>query len=378
MSKINFIDALNADQLATIIPNLSATNEIDDTHITPVIMSEPGVGKTSLLKLIATNHGDKWRKAGDNYAADRFDYIYVDCPSKDFMDIAGTIPNHAEKALEQYIGSLFNMNSSKPKIIMLDEVFKVPKLMGVLFTRLMLERTVGDRPLPLGSIVFATSNNTSDGVGDTMQAHVGNRIAVIPMAKPDARRWNTWAGDNGISSTIRAFVAMNPRVMASYKDGGQENNEFIFNPSKTTQSVSFISPRSLAKCDRIVRNRDVWGKASADVVLAGTIGLSGAKQLSVFMDMERQVLPISQIIADPDGVTMPEDVAALCMIMFNAVDEIATQDDLSSFMRFIKRANHSELQSIFFTMLMGTKRTTKLAANNDTIKEWALTNYKYL
>jgi hypothetical protein len=30
-------------------------------------------------------------------------------------------------------------------------------------TRLMLERSVGDKPLPSGSIVFSTSNNTSDG-----------------------------------------------------------------------------------------------------------------------------------------------------------------------------------------------------------------------
>lgn len=378
MAKIQFADAVTIDQLATMIPSMSATVEGKDDHVTPVIMSEPGVGKTSILKLIAERNGDKWRHAGDEFADDKFDYIYVDCPSKDYMDIAGTIPNHESKSLEQYIGSLFKMDSDKPKVIMLDEVFKVPKLMGVLFTRLQLERTVGDKPLPTGSVVFATSNNTSDGVGDIMQAHQGNRVCIMRMAKPDAKRWNTWAGENGISSVIRAFVAMNPRVMASYLDGGQETNEFIFNPKNPTQTVSFISPRSLAKCDRIVRNRDVWGKDATDVALAGTIGLSGAKQLSVFIDMQKQIVPISQVIADPEGVTVPEDVSALCMMMFNAIDEIVTQDDLSSFMKFINRVKHNELQSIFFTMLLSTKRTTKLAANNDTVKEWAKDNYKYL
>jgi hypothetical protein len=78
------------------------------------------------------------------------------------------------------------------------------------------------------------------------------------------------------------------------------------------------------------------------------------------------------------GVTVPEDVSALCMVMFNAVDEIQTQDDLSSFMKFIERMKQSELQSIFFTMLLDNKRTTKLAASNDVVKQWALTNYKYL
>ena len=378
MAKIQFTDTVNIEQLAAMIPVMSATSAESDDHVTPVIVSEPGVGKTSILKLIAENNGDKWRRAGDNYESDKFDYIYVDCPSKDFMDIAGTIPNHLEKSLEQYIGALFKLNSAKPKVIMLDEVFKVPKLMGVLFTRLQLERMVGDKPLPVGSVVFATSNNSSDGVGDAMQAHQGNRVCLMRMEKPDARRWNKWAGENGISSTIRAFVAMNPRVLNSYMDGGQENNEFIFNPTKPTQTVSFISPRSLSKCNRIVKNRNTWGKAAADVALAGTIGLSGAKLLSVFIDMESQIVAFKDIIANPMGVTVPEDVAALCMTLFNAVDDIQTQDDLSKFMQFVQRMKQDELQSVFFTMLLDNKRTTKLAAGNETVKQWAMANYKYL
>lgn len=378
MAKIQFTDTVNIEQLAAMIPVMSATTADADDHVTPVIVSEPGVGKTSILKLIAENNGDKWRRPSDNYATDKYDYIYVDCPSKDFMDIAGTIPNHADKSLEQYIGALFKLDSDKPKVIMLDEVFKVPKLMGTLFTRLKLERMVGDRSLPIGSVVFATSNNSSDGVGDAMQAHQGNRVCLMRMEKPDARRWIKWAGDNGISSTIRAFVAMNPRVLNSYMDGGQENNEFIFNPTKPTQTVSFISPRSLTKCNRIVKNRSVWGKAAADVALAGTIGLSGAKLLSVFIDMEAQVTPVREIIKDPTGVILPEDIAALCMTMINAVDEIQTQDDLSGFMQFIQRMKQDELQSLFFTMLLDNKRTTKLAAGNETVKQWAINNYKYL
>ena len=378
MAKIQFTDTVNIEQLAAMIPVMSATTADADDHVTPVIVSEPGVGKTSILKLIAENNGDKWRRPSDNYSTDKYDYIYVDCPSKDFMDIAGTIPNHAEKSLEQYIGALFKLDSNKPKVIMLDEVFKVPKLMGTLFTRLKLERMVGDRSLPIGSVVFATSNNSSDGVGDAMQAHQGNRVCLMRMEKPDARRWIKWAGDNGISSTIRAFVAMNPRVLNSYMDGGQENNEFIFNPTKPTQTVSFISPRSLTKCNRIVKNRSVWGKAAADVALAGTIGLSGAKLLSVFIDMEAQVTPVRDIIKDPMGVILPEDIAALCMTMINAVDEIQTQDDLSGFMQFIQRMKQDELQSLFFTMLLDNKRTTKLAAGNETVKQWAINNYKYL
>jgi hypothetical protein len=94
--------------------------------------------------------------------------------------------------------------------------------------------------------------------------------------------------------------------------------------------------------------------------------------------MESQVTPVRDIIKDPMGVILPEDIAALCMTMINAVDEIQTQDDLSGFMQFIQRMKQDELQSLFFTMLLDNKRTTKLAAGNETVKQWAINNYKYL
>ena len=160
MSAINTVNTVTIDELRILIPTIGK-------ELTPVIQSEPGCGKTSLLKMLEEDMGDE------------YDYIYVDCPVKDMSDIAMTIPNHDSKTLDTYVGSLFKMDSPKPKVILLDEFMKSPKLLQVIFTRLMLERTVGDNPLPRGSIVFATSNNASDGVGDSMLAHAGNRVCIL-------------------------------------------------------------------------------------------------------------------------------------------------------------------------------------------------------
>jgi len=56
--------------------------------ITPILIGEPGIGKSAVLETLKTMLGDE------------YDYIYVDCPSKDYMDIAATIPDHDTKALE--------------------------------------------------------------------------------------------------------------------------------------------------------------------------------------------------------------------------------------------------------------------------------------
>ena len=369
MSKLNFNATVSIKELRNLIPLLAS-------ELTPIIQSEPGCGKTTLLSMIAMDNGDKWRspKDGNSIEGDKYDYIYVDCPVKDMSDVGMTIPNHASKTLEYYVSSLFNLQDPRPKVILLDEFMKSPKLLQVIFTRLMLERMVGDSPLPSGSLVFGTSNNASDGVGDSMMAHAGNRVCIVEMAKPNVNEWLEWASSNGISRVVRAFVAMFPRTLASYRDGNQEDNPYVFNPKKS--QLSFCSPRSLAKCDVIVKNRDILGENATMVALAGTIGLSASKDMSAFLSLEKTLVDVRDIIKNPEGIHVPKEVSAQLMIMFQAIDVLETQDDLTKFMVFMNKIPSSEIQAVFFTMLMRNSKGVKLARNNAQIANWAKNNHE--
>ena len=103
--------------------------------ISVILKGEPGIGKSSVLKMLEEMHGNK------------YDYIYVDCPVLDLSDVVMRIPNHETKSLESYVSSLFRLDSPKPKIIMLDEFSKTNKLLQTMFTRLLLEHCVGDTNL---------------------------------------------------------------------------------------------------------------------------------------------------------------------------------------------------------------------------------------
>ena len=355
MSKINFNATVTINELRKTIPLIGSS-------LTPIILSEPGCGKTSLLSMIEQDLGDG------------YDYIYVDCPVKDMSDVGMTIPNHATRQLEYYVSSLFKLDSPKPKVILLDEFMKSPKLLQVIFTRLMLERMVGDVPLPSGSIVFGTSNNSSDGVGDTMLAHAGNRVCIMEMSKPSPNEWLEWASANDVSRVVRAFVALFPRTLASYRDGNQDDNPYVFNPKKT--QLSFCSPRSLAKCDVIVKNRDVLGENATMVALAGTIGLAGAGDMSAFLSLEKTLVDVRDIVKDPDSVKVPDEVSAQLMIMFQAVDVLETQDELNKFMKFVNKVPSSEVQAVFFTMMMRNTKAMKIARHNLQIAEWAKNNHE--
>lgn len=353
MSKINFTLAVSIDEAKTAIKTVGQ-------HITPIIVSEPGVGKSSILKMLEQEMG-----------TDEYDFIYVDCPVKDMMDVAASIPNHQSKSLEYYVSSLFKLGNGKKKVIMLDEFMKSPKLLQIIFTRMILERSVGDEPLPEGSIVFATSNNASDGVGDSMLAHVGNRVTVLKMSKPTADQWNVWATANNVARPIRAWAAMNPRAFYSYTDGGQDDNPFIFKPSGTAQQ--FVSPRSLAKASPIVSSKDELGEHLMMAMLAGTIGEAAAKSMAAFIALEGKLISFKDVIKAPTTVAVPDDVSAQVMMMFEAVDCVETQDDLSKYMQFINRIKSSEVQSIFFTMMMRGK--PRVARYNQEIMKWASENH---
>ena len=359
MATVNTVLTQSINELRATIPAIGE-------ELTLVIQSEPGCGKTTLLKMVEEDLGDG------------YDYIYVDCPVKDMSDIAMTIPNHETKSLEAYVGGLFKLTganaSPKPKVILLDEFMKAPKLLQIIFTRLCLERYVGDTPLPQGSIVFATSNNASDGVGDSMLAHAGNRVCIVKMQKPSADEWLKWAGNNGVHPLIRAWVHMFPRSLNSYLDGGQEDNPYIFNPSRAV--LSFCSPRSLAKASVIVKVRDKIGDNATMSCLAGTIGHSAAGDMSAFLALDKQIPRLEDIVEKPSTIHMPEDSAALLMIMFQATDALKSQDELTKFMTFINRIESSELQAVFFTMMVRSKNGAKLARSNQQIADWAVANHE--
>ena len=351
MSKINLIETVSINELRKLIP-------IVGKSLTPVIVSEPGVGKTSLLKMMEEDLGDK------------YDYIYVDCPVKDMSDIGMVIPDHESKTLHYYVADLFKLDSPKPKVILLDEFMKSPKLLQVIFTRLMLERMVGDAALPEGSIVFATSNNASDGVGDSMLAHAGNRVCIMRMAKPTPDEWLAWATENGISRVIRAWVSMFPRCLASYTDGNQNDNPYIYNPRKPQNA--FVSPRSLATASNIVRSRKENDADSVIAALTGAIGESAARDMQAYIEFSDQLPAWESVIADPKTAKVPDGAGASAIIVFGAIAKI-TKDTITPFMTYLERFE-PEWQACFAINIAKSTAKQSIAFSSPKFADWVQKN----
>jgi hypothetical protein len=129
----------------------------------------------------------------------------------------------------------------------------------------------------------------------------------------------------------------------------------------------------LAKSSPIVSSKDELGEHLMMALLAGTIGEAAAKSMAAFIALEGKLVGFSEVIKAPATVRMPDDISAQVMMMFEAVDTVETQDELSKYMQFVNRIPSSEVQSIFFTMIMRGK--PRIARHNEQINKWAAENH---
>lgn len=274
------------------------------SDVTVFAEGEPGVGKSTLLKMIETALGAE------------YDYVYVDCPLIDLPDFA--MPYVQEGVTHYAPSSLWKLSSKKPKVIMLDEVSKAPNVVKPMFTRLMLERCIGEFNLPRGSIVFATGNRASDGVGDTMQGHINNRITKVNIGKPSVESWVNWAIDNKVNENVIAAVHAMPNVLQSYLE--DPSNPYIFNPKKNTGA--YASPRSLAKAGKICDQRTAFGNDLTVEALKGTVGLSFALQMMAYLDVADTLPTWADIEKNPAKTVIPRSPAAQLLLLFGSISQV--------------------------------------------------------
>jgi hypothetical protein len=348
-------------------------------EITPTFIGVPGTSKSSLLPAIAEDNGDKWRKPGDHFPTDKYCYVYVECPVKDVPDVQSGHLDRELKKIVTYVGEIFEMDDPRPKIIMLDEELKSPKLLQIAWQAIKLERMIGNKPFPQGSIVFSTSNNPMDGVGDVVQDHGINRVQFYRYDGPNADQWTPWAINNNIDPAIISWALFNrKKIFTSYLQltpKELEENDWIFNPAK--KGRSFLSLRSMAKCNGPVRKRHIAGPNLTRAALYGSIGASAAESLMAHIELANELHTFQQVVADPDNISVPTKIAALLHMVCSSIAEISTQDELSRYMRFINRCDSQEIKAIFITMLTKIVRTKKLADMNPEIQKWMMANKNY-
>jgi hypothetical protein len=333
--------------------------------VTVIGQGEPGIGKSSMLKVLAKQYPE-------------YEIAYIDCTLLDLGDFAlpYTEMHNDMKVTKFAPNARFKMHTGKPVIVMLDEIGKAMKAVKNVLLTLMLEQRIGDNYLPVGangekSIVFGTTNLLSDGVGDMLEAHARNRIALVTVRKPDHDEWIDWAIANEIAPEIIAWVKQFPHALASYTDASQKDNPYIFNPTRAGMGA-VVTPRSLEKASHIAKQRSTLGDALTISLLTGTIGESASRDMQAFFTVVDKLPTWDQIMASPKTAKMPEDAVARCILVFSAVARVQ-KETLAKWMEYIQRMD-KEWQALFATSVMKSTDKQAFCVMNKEFKDWALNN----
>lgn len=321
------------------------------------LVGEPGIGKTALPKSLEP-------RLPDHLPA------YLDCPNMDLGDIAMPVTDHETRTTRYYPNARFRMHEGKPVLLTLDEFTKAMEPVKNQLHPTIWERRLGDQTFHPDSIIILTGNLTSDGVGDTIKGHTLNRITRIEIAKPTADEWLMWAVDNGINPVVMAWVKQFPHCLASYTDGGEDDNPYIYNPKKF--QLSYVSPRSLELASRIVDKRDQFDSASLIAALAGTIGEAAARDMEAFIAYQDELPTKEAIINSPTTAAVPTSSGACAVVTFGLINAVTT-DSIDPIMEYISRLGE-EWQAVFCINLAKNPKKQPIAFRSKAFTAWCTAN----
>jgi hypothetical protein len=316
--------------------------------VTVLVQGDMGSGKTALLKEIAKKKNMRG--------------VYFDCTTKDLGDLY--IPRFKDVEGGDYVSFVpneeFGMHFNQPVVLMLDELGKNRSILNGLL-RVMQEHSVGSRPLPVGSIVFATTNLGQENVGD------------VRMRKPSFDEWLNWAVPAGVEPALIVGVREFPDMLSSFTDvENPQDNAYIYDPRDTARTA-FVTPRSLEKASDVLKHREVLGD---ETVLMGMIGLIGPKAAHDIMTMVTlgDTLPkYVEIVATPDKIKVPNGVGAQIMSALTCMQRVEAEEFTAVF-TYIKRLP-MEIQALFANQLMKSSSKAIWVSRNAAFTEFARKNF---
>jgi hypothetical protein len=339
---------VSLDQAANLVKTCGTTN-------TFVFQGEPGIGKSAMLGVLSRSTSLEPR--------------YVDCALLDLGDLQMPKVNDS---LEFIPNKLFV--SDKPILVMLDEIGKAMRPVQNALLTLLLEHRIGSHHLPEGSIVFATTNMATDGVGDKMESHAKNRVSFLRVSKPNAEQWAEWAIENSVAPEVIAWVKEYPHCLDTYTDSdGKTDNPYIFDPR--TQQAAFVTPRSLAHASHIVKERKSLGSDVMMVALAGTIGESAARDMEAFLNVADALPPFKVIVEKPETTDVPESPIAATILALGAVMRVEPKN-INNFLVYLKRLPR-EVQFLFAQNAMRSKNARTVVTSAEFTK-WASDNSMFV
>ena len=286
---INQMPTITLGEAKKIITALAPTQSV-------LLLSAPGVGKSAVVEQAATEAGLACKSLLGTQIAPE--------------DVSGIPRIVGERSVFCPPRVLLPEGDAKPFCLFLDELPACSPDIQKAFYSLLLERRVGEYPLPKGTWVVAAGNRVEDrSLVRSLSAALVNRVTILNI-RVSAKEWLDWAHDSGVRHEILSFIVFSPQSLQR--------------PVPNTPTP-FSTPRAWAALSKALDAMEMEGGLTPTVRKAlafGTLSPEDAAAFDVFMTYDLESLrPWYVYIRDPTALRQgsdPESRAARYMVL-NAI-----------------------------------------------------------
>ena len=251
-----------------------------------LLLSSPGIGKTSICYAIA-----------DSLGIPR-DRVLLFRPSlRDPVDLMGT-PNPTDVVTRWLPPEEFYQfrEGTGPGMIIWDELLQGDEQMQNAIAGCMLDGVLGSLRIDPQVVQIATANRVQDKAGSKrMVTQLGNRVWQGTVTT-NVDEWNAWAIDSGIVDTVRAFVRFKPDALND------------FDPNRPINAT----PRSW----ELVSNNMFPGIGGDDLsyIARGLVGQEPGADFAAFAELGAAI-DLDSILADPHHAPLPNKPGSAFLVV---------------------------------------------------------------
>jgi hypothetical protein len=351
---------------------------------TVLVEGEAGSGKTSIHYALAADP-----QFAGYYAPKPIDCTQLSDGSLVMPDIdrsrgvSRELPNERLGVSEE---NHAGMKGATPVLMCFDEIAKSRQFVKDAIAPIVYERRIGNYVMPEKSVVFACTNLSEEGLGDSMQAHLRNRLIIVQMRKPTKDEWvQDFAIPRGLNENIVAAAEMYPTVFQSFMDyraGGTHagknlgrDNPFIADPSNASQG-QVVTPRSLHAASDLVDELGMLDSQTLQEALSGCVGAPFAANIMAMIRFGEQLPAYDRVVADPGGAPLPTNPTAQIVQCFQFVTQCANKEEAESLSEYVQRMRE-EMKSLFVNTIVNSTKMDKFALSK-TFGDMLRTNRQYL
>ena len=288
----------------------------------PMGWGDPGLGKTEVIKGLASRLGDLGRDLGDGAEhGEGWRLVTADLVTRDPADLGGMPWVENGRSIRCRPDWL---PTSGRGILFLDELPQAGQANMNIAATLIREHRIGEHELPRGWMVVGAGNHLHNHAGTTaMPSHVRSRLLHIEV-EPDATAWAAWAASRRLDPMLIAYN----RFRAA---------EYHHMPSRTEKA--YPCPRTWAKADAVLRL--ALPESLIRECLDGTVGPAASADFHGFARVFRTLPDVDAILHGPDTGPIPADAMTLYALM-GALAHRARPSNFAAVLRYLERLPEQE------------------------------------